>query len=60
MQAMGYRQFVVMGPYAEFDEGVHIHIADVNLTLVVIYEIDLHFIVNRLRLVDLYDLFLLK
>ena len=57
---MGHGQLVVVGADAVSQEWIHLDVADVNLTLVIIDKVDLHFVVHRLCFVNFYDLFLLE
>jgi len=60
VEAMGHGQLVVVGADAVSQEWIHLDVADVYLTLVIIDKVDLHFVVHRLCFVNFYDLFLLE
>ena len=59
MQTVRYRQFIKVSPDTELDKRGYLHIADVDLALVIVDEVDFNFVVNCFGLVNLNDLLLL-
>ena len=60
MQTMCHRKLIVVSPNTKLDKRVDLNIADVDLTLVVIDEVDLILVINCFGLVNFYDLLLLN
>ena len=60
MQTVRHRQLIKVSPDTELDKRVYLHIADVDLALVIVDEVDFNFVVNCFGLVNFDDLLLLN